>query len=229
MKYDEKYFEARLSGYGCQGGYSRMKDQIQKLHLGCLKRLGLGLEISNGKSALDVGCGYGYFCEILQSFGYEVYGTDISKHALLNAKNSARALGSKVALIIHDAQEPFPFKKNFNLITCFDTLEHLERPELTIQHCYNSLKSGGIFIAATPNIYSPYKLLFKDTTHINEKTIQDWRNIFSILDWFSLKTYTLQWIPIFQSLISQKRSFTNSFILNIPIFGCHIFFVAKKY
>lgn len=224
MEYDERYFETNLSGYGRHGGYSQMKNYIQTLYFGIIKRLELfELYRGSGKRSLDVGCGYGYLCEVLKSFGYEVYGIDVSKVALLKAQ---KLLGSNIVLVCCDAQKAFPFNLKFDLITIFETLEHLERPELAIENCYNSLKDSGILIALTPNRISPYKLYLRDVTHINVKSIPEWKRILLKYPWSTLKIFSFQWFPLFWNFSPNR--FLQDFILKFPLVGYLLVIVGKK-
>ncbi|MEM3393038.1 MAG: class I SAM-dependent methyltransferase [Candidatus Bathyarchaeia archaeon] len=53
-------------------------------------------------------------------------------------------------MILSDAKY-MPFKQSsFDLITCFETIEHLYNPELMINEAYRILKPNGVFIISTP-------------------------------------------------------------------------------
>lgn len=50
-------------------------------------------------------------------------------------------------------REPLPYPDNhFALVTCAETIEHLERYRETIREIYRVLKPGGIAIITTPNV-----------------------------------------------------------------------------
>lgn len=104
------------------------------------RKSGLNLLDGTKKEALDVGCAYGFVVELLKELGYEAYGVDISKFAV--AKERGAILG--------DA-ENLPFKRSsFDLITCFETIEHLRNPELFLEECHRILKPSGVLIVSTP-------------------------------------------------------------------------------
>ncbi|MEM2226101.1 MAG: class I SAM-dependent methyltransferase, partial [Candidatus Bathyarchaeia archaeon] len=122
--YEEDYFYGR-GKFGYFGYRHRLKGAIQRHYLNILKwanrRSPWNVLEGNGKSALDIGCAYGFVVELLRKLGYDAKGIDLSRHAVRNHKG----LMSDLDLIIGDAQE-LPFRReSFDLITCFETLEHL--------------------------------------------------------------------------------------------------------
>jgi len=95
-----------------------------------------------GKKAIDIGCAYGYVVSLLDQLNYDALGLDISRYVLEN--------GEKINSLQGDAQF-LPIKSNsIHLITCFDTLEHLKRPDLLVKESYRCLRSEGVFIAENP-------------------------------------------------------------------------------
>jgi len=79
--------------------------------------------------ALDVGCGVGFALALLRSpyFGLEAHGCDVSGVAVEAAR---RRIGAeRVALIEEGGRLPFE-DASFDLVTCFDVLEHLDEDDL---------------------------------------------------------------------------------------------------
>jgi 2-polyprenyl-3-methyl-5-hydroxy-6-metoxy-1,4-benzoquinol methylase len=128
-----------------------------------------------GKIALDVGCAFGYGVSLLRSLGYDAFGTDISSYGLMQGKERLK----ENKFVVCDAQENLPFKKKFDLITCFEVLEHLENPSRALQNMFDS--SDGIVLCTTPNktIERIVKKILKgfDKTHINVKTPSEWEEL----------------------------------------------------
>jgi len=128
-----------------------------------------------GKSALDIGCAFGYGVNLLRSLGYDVCGTDVSKYGLRQGKDRLQ----ENAFVACDAQQSLPFKKKFDLITCFEVLEHLERPARALQNMYDSV--DGIVLCTTPNktVERVVKRILRgfDKTHINVKTPSEWEDL----------------------------------------------------
>lgn len=95
-----------------------------------------------GKRAIDVGSAYGYVVSMLNWLQYESVAIDISKYALM--------AGRKVSRVQGDAQD-LPFKHDsVDIITCFDTLEHLNQPSLLLEGSYRCLRKRGVLLAENP-------------------------------------------------------------------------------
>jgi len=125
--FNEKYFKEHTSSI-----HPQMKKATYRGFLNFL-----GAKSSKRYWALDIGCGYGYACKLLRELGYSVYGVDISSHVVSTAK---KLQGNKAEFLVCDVQEYIPFKMNFDLISCFDVLEHLESPQLAIEHIFDALQ-----------------------------------------------------------------------------------------
>jgi 2-polyprenyl-3-methyl-5-hydroxy-6-metoxy-1,4-benzoquinol methylase len=139
------------------------------------KTLNRDLLGGSGKSALDVGCAFGYGVGALRSLGYEAWGTDISSFGQMRAKKHL----SDNDFVICDAQTNLPFSKRFDLVTCFEVLEHLESPARALQSLYEA--SDSVIVCTTPNksVEQIFKKLSRgfDKTHINVKTPSEWEKL----------------------------------------------------
>ncbi len=94
------------------------------------------------KRAVDVGSAYGYVTSLLNQLGYDCLAFDISRYAL--------NVGEEVDRVQGDAQR-LPFRNNsVNVITCFDTIEHLNYPAMLLEDSYHCLCKGGILLAENP-------------------------------------------------------------------------------
>jgi ubiquinone/menaquinone biosynthesis C-methylase UbiE len=111
--YGEKYFIGDKAVN--DSGYSTYDDGE-----GFRRLAALTLRYFSPKRVLDVGCAKGYFVNHLREAGIETTGIDFSHYAVSRAPDSARvhlAQGSVLNL-------PYP-DRSFDLVTCFETLEHL--------------------------------------------------------------------------------------------------------
>jgi len=140
------------------------------------KKLGRNLFDGKGKRALDVGCSFGYVTSLLKRAGYETYGLDISTYAL------HEAIRRKVDAFFlrHDIQQSLPFVgRVFDLITCFDVLEHLDNPLKALRNMYRACR--GIIICTTPHrlLDKPVRKLVRDhdDTHKSLRTPEEWRRM----------------------------------------------------
>ena len=95
---------------------------------------------------LDVGCGAGFFLEYAEKY-YDTHGIDISEYSIREAKQRTHT----AKLSIGDVT-CLDYKNDyFDIVTCFDLLEHLPNPKLAIQELYRVLKNEGVLIIRVPN------------------------------------------------------------------------------
>jgi 2-polyprenyl-3-methyl-5-hydroxy-6-metoxy-1,4-benzoquinol methylase len=135
-------------------------------------------------SLLDVGVGYGVFLKIAaDDYGLRnLSGMDPFPNSIEIAKKMTSARIESGSLF--DAMWPFA-ERSFDVITCFDVLEHVEKPDDLFVNAKRYLKSGGIIIITTPNKGIPYRMRsipligFRDTnpTHINVQPPRYWRAV----------------------------------------------------
>ena len=172
MKFGKEYFE-KLN-------YSSRESMIKYFSIKVLfwasKKLGRNLFDGKGKRALDVGCSFGYIASLLKQAGYETYGLDISMYALREAARKKM----DVFLLRYDIQQSLPFAgRIFDLITCFDVLEHLDNPLKALKNMYKACK--GIIICTTPHrlLDKPIRKLLRDhdDTHKSLRTPDEWRRM----------------------------------------------------
>lgn len=99
------------------------------------------------RRVLDVACGEGYGCaSIIKGGASHVIGVDISEEACRHAR--ARY---GVEAITGSAEEiPVP-DQSVDVVTTFETIEHLPHPERFIKECARVLPPGGRLILSSPN------------------------------------------------------------------------------
>jgi 2-polyprenyl-3-methyl-5-hydroxy-6-metoxy-1,4-benzoquinol methylase len=110
---------------------------------------------------LDVGCFKGFFLYSAAHRGWETVGTEVSEPAVRFARQQ---LGLRVEL--GDLLDLPHFEENrFDIITFFDVIEHLSRPDLYLHRAHRLLRPGGLLYLETPNVRSlPRYLLGKKWT-----------------------------------------------------------------
>lgn len=88
---------------------------------------------------LEIGCGNGFFLEEVLNQGYkEVYGVEPGE----KSASAAKAHIKKNITVSMFRQGLF--KKNFfDVICCFQTLDHLPDPNSVLKECFSLLKKGG--------------------------------------------------------------------------------------
>ena len=95
------------------------------------------LNLFRGKRVLDIGCGDGAFIKSALALGADaVQGIEPSGGALSSA-------GEMMGLIRADSIEVCDYDAEFDLVTCFQTLEHLVRPDETVLKMSQAVVLGG--------------------------------------------------------------------------------------
>ena len=109
---------------------------------------------------LDLGCSSGAFLESMRSASWRLHGIEMSTET---AKTAEARSGAQVFIgDIGDA--PFP-PASFDVITCFDVLEHVYDPRLVVTKVSKWLKPNGIFYVLVPNVDSAEARVFGSYWH----------------------------------------------------------------
>lgn len=167
---------------------------------------------------LDIGCGNGFFLEEAKRLGFKyVYGIEPSKKAVSKARKDIRK-NIKIGIF---QQKIFP-KSYFNVVTCFQTLDHLIDPVICIKTTYEILKKGGIVYFIVHNTEGLSVKLFKeksaifDIEHIylfNKNTLKKifYNQGFKKIKVFDIKNkYPLgYWVKMIPIPISLKKYLLN--------------------
>jgi SAM-dependent methyltransferase len=98
-------------------------------------------------SLLDIGCSCGFLLAAAKNRKWEAYGIDRSEKEIEYARKTYQ-VNALVADFPHSISLP---PKEFDAITMFDVIEHLQNPLAALQLCYNLLAPGGILIIGTPD------------------------------------------------------------------------------
>jgi SAM-dependent methyltransferase len=119
----------------------------------------LGLYKTSG-ALLDLGCSSGSFLESLPRDSWKLFGVEMSADG---AKTAEVRTGAQV--FVGDIPDA-PFAPgSFDVITCFDVLEHLYEPRKIMARVSEWLKPGGIFYVLVPNIDSAEGRVFGSYWH----------------------------------------------------------------
>jgi 2-polyprenyl-3-methyl-5-hydroxy-6-metoxy-1,4-benzoquinol methylase len=100
-------------------------------------------------SILDLGCSAGGFLGTMKGESWKLFGIEMEATTAAKAK---AATGAEV--FVGDAVDAPFAAESFDVITCFDVLEHVYRPRQFLTKVLEWLKPGGIFYVALPNIDS---------------------------------------------------------------------------
>ena len=107
--------------------------------------------IVKNKSVLDVGCGSGHGTRLLATNGAErVASLDLYEATARRVSEFTKGFQNSAAFVM-DGQK-LGFKDNsFQLVTCFEVIEHVSKPDMLLSEVRRILKGDGILVLTTPN------------------------------------------------------------------------------
>ena len=105
---------------------------------------------------LDVGCGRGWFLIEAKNRGWEVYGTEFSEKAIEVCV--AAGLKMKNGKLLNNTFPP----EEFDIITSFEVIEHINNPAEEINNIHGFLRKGGLFYCTTPNFNAYLRYYLKE-------------------------------------------------------------------
>ncbi|MEK6885359.1 MAG: class I SAM-dependent methyltransferase [Nanoarchaeota archaeon] len=162
--YDSSYFNTWVEKLPLEKMFN--KDKVKLIH-----------SIKPSGKLLEIGCGRGKLLNELKK-DYSVFGTDISKAAIIESSKLIDKKNLRVSNI-----EKEPIKEKYDIILAFDVLEHLKNPDKTIKNIKKSLKKDGVFIFSVPNNYGLFgKMMtaffnYTDKTHVSTFKRKKWIEI----------------------------------------------------
>lgn len=130
-------------------------------------RYRLAAQLARGKRILDAGCGVGWGCSVLLEAGaVSVAGVDIAADVVRNARQR-EPRANFVSADLHS----LPFSRGaFDLISCFEAIEHVTDPWRVLDELARVLAPSGTLLISSPNprVYPP-----GNEFHIHEFTPEE--------------------------------------------------------
>lgn len=112
-------------------------------------RYALAYPFARGKKVLDVASGEGYGAALLAQVAESVTGADVSAEAIAHA---SRQYGNDRLRFIEASIHNIPLaNSSFDLITCFETIEHVHEQERALDELFRLLNDDGMLLISTPN------------------------------------------------------------------------------
>ncbi len=114
-------------------------------------RYAFAQSFARGKRVLDAACGEGYGSHLLSAVAESVLGVDIDEATVRHARSrygKQTNLDFRCNDVVHLDDLP---DASFDLITCFETLEHLEAQEVMMAGFARLLTSDGVLLVSSPD------------------------------------------------------------------------------
>jgi GT2 family glycosyltransferase/2-polyprenyl-3-methyl-5-hydroxy-6-metoxy-1,4-benzoquinol methylase len=115
-------------------------------------RYALAARYTAGARVLDLACGEGFGPALLAAAAREVVGIDIDPATVQHAAAHYRRNNLHFTAGSMTDPELLAGAEPFDMITCFEALEHVEEQDILIAVVRRLLKPGGLFLTSTPDV-----------------------------------------------------------------------------
>ncbi len=155
--YDEEYYQHHCGGVP----YERNDYWLAFFH-GIADQIVRSLQ---PRRVLDAGCAKGFLVEALWERGVEAYGIDISEHAIQEVRMDMQPYCRRASLTDR-------IDGRFNLVTCFEVLEHIAMEDARVAIRNLTAVTDAILFSSTPTDLT-------EPTHINVQPTIGWLRMFA--------------------------------------------------
>lgn len=134
--YQEEYFKKDKSSSNNFGyvDYEKDKEPMRKTFNQYLEKIE---QLTAGRKLFDLGAATGYFLDLAKTRSWQTAGAEISGYA-------ARLAREKGHYIFVGRLEASQIKNEYDVVTMWDVLEHLDSPKIDLKTINIMLKEGGL-------------------------------------------------------------------------------------
>jgi len=184
LAYNEQYYS---DSYGGPVPYERSEYWLKYFHA-IADQIVRSLQ---PRRVLDAGCAKGFLVEALWERGVESYGIDISEYAISQVRRDMLPYCQCASLTE-------PIAGEFDLVTCFEVLEHI--PDAEVRQVLRNLTSVSdkILFSSTPTeLDTP--------THVNVRPIISWLGLFAEFSFAPVLGFDASFIAPHAMLLQRVR------------------------
>lgn len=135
----------------------------EKMYVEHIARYHLAAQLATGARVLDVGCGVGYGTRLLAEAGArEIIAFDLSAAAIAHAR---QAYAHPAISFQEGNATDFAFEGAFDLVTCFELIEHVDDQEAVFRCIAAALKPDGVLVMSTPRALAEKRTSFHTTEY----------------------------------------------------------------
>jgi SAM-dependent methyltransferase len=106
-----------------------------------------------GERILDVGCGDGYYDDLIARSGAEVTGIDVNRRRLAVARS--RYESDRIDFRFMDAERMEFEDGSFDKVVSFCVIEHFDQDQRVLEHAHRVLKPGGLLFLSADSLSNP--------------------------------------------------------------------------
>lgn len=129
--------------------YLADKEALQKNFRLRLRTLQAFLSPARHKSLLEIGCAYGFFLSVAKKMFDKIAGMDIAEDGTIHAKEKLNLKAIKADLLEYDFGN-----EKFDVVCMWDTIEHLQNPDLYLKKIGKHMEKGALIAITTGDIDS---------------------------------------------------------------------------
>ena len=180
----------------------RYANQLQLERANCILQALHSLGLVEPK-IIDLGCGAGWLCNILGTFG-PTLGVDLSDHAIEVARHRY-PVASFEAVDIFSWDHP---REAFDVVVSQEVIEHVEDQSRYIEIAHSLLRPGGYLILTTPNGRTMMAMPADSRKLWTNQPIENWLTLEELRELLSRK-----FTPVRSSTIVMGMGSTGSYRL----------------
>jgi 2-polyprenyl-3-methyl-5-hydroxy-6-metoxy-1,4-benzoquinol methylase len=166
IPYEEAYFEGDQIRVGYGGYRAQASWRLEKAARLIRQILGIAqlaaCRLKSGARLLDVGSGYGYLRKAALDGGLASDGVEVSRHA---ASVARAEFGMETFVGTLEDFYRQQGAQEYDFLTLFDVIEHVEDPVLLLQVARHLLRPGGLCVIRTPNLIAIEAEIFGSYYH----------------------------------------------------------------
>jgi SAM-dependent methyltransferase len=138
-------------------------------------RYAYATQFVSGKTILDLASGEGYGSASLATTARRVIALDIDENAVKHARRKYRSVN--LHFIAGSILEMPLFRIGFDVIVCFEAIEHISDPEKLLTGVKQLLVPGGLFLVSTPNKPEYKKTEPSNPFHVKELDFEEFHKM----------------------------------------------------
>lgn len=138
-------------------------------------RYAVGLPMVNGKDVLDIACGEGYGAAFLATVARSVIGVDIDEASVRHA--AARYPAMNLSFRVGSASQIPLADASVDVITSFETIEHLAEHEQMLYEMARILRPDGHLLISSPNRFVSDARGYSNPFHVRELYFHEFRDL----------------------------------------------------